>query len=70
MMYFKKRCFKEERSFLGSGVLRNIFGRGRFTTEIFFVWGSTNSVENRGQRKRGSGGGSPLVRGYTQFANE
>ena len=31
-----------------------------------FCWGgggSTNSVEDRGQRKRGSGGGSPLVRG-------
>ena len=26
-------------------------------------WGSTNSVENRGQRERGSGGSSPLVRG-------
>ena len=25
--------------------------------------GSTNSVEDRGQRKRGSWGGSPLVRG-------
>ena len=25
--------------------------------------GSTNSVENRGQREWGSGGGSPLVRG-------
>jgi len=25
--------------------------------------GSTNSVEDRGQRERGSGGGSPLVRG-------
>jgi hypothetical protein len=31
---------------------------------------STNSVEDRGQRERGSGGGSPLVRGSTQFANE
>ena len=30
-----------------------LFGRG----------GSTNSVEDRGQRKRGSGCGSPLVRG-------
>ena len=30
---------------------------------IFFVGGSTNSVEDRGQRGRGSGGGSPLVRG-------
>jgi hypothetical protein len=31
--------------------------------------GSTNS-EDRGQRKQGSGGGSPLVRGSAQFANE
>jgi hypothetical protein len=36
----------------------------------FFRGGSTNSVEDRGQRKWGSGGGSPLVRGFTQFANE
>ena len=27
------------------------------------VEGSTNSVEDRGQRERGFGGGSPLVRG-------
>jgi hypothetical protein len=44
----------------GSGVPRNFFGR----------WGFKNSVEHRGQRERGSGGGSPLVRGSTQFANE
>jgi len=37
---------------LASGVPRN-FVRG----------GSINSVEDRGQRERGSGGGSPLVRG-------
>ena len=30
---------------------------------IFFGGGSTNSVEDREQRGRGSGGGSPLVRG-------
>ena len=30
---------------------------------ILFGRGSTNSVEDRGQRERGSGGGSPLVRG-------
>jgi hypothetical protein len=32
---------------------------------IFFggVRGSTNSVEDRGQRERGSGGGNPLGRG-------
>jgi hypothetical protein len=29
---------------------------------------STNSVEDRGQKERGSGGGSPLVRGSAQFA--
>jgi hypothetical protein len=28
-----------------------------------FVGGSTNTVEDREQRERGSGGGSPLVRG-------
>jgi hypothetical protein len=37
---------------------------------IFFGRGSTNSVEDRGKRERRSGGGSPLVRGSTQFANE
>jgi hypothetical protein len=37
---------------------------------IYFEGGSTNSVEDRGQREWGSGGGSPLVRGSTQFANE
>jgi hypothetical protein len=30
---------------------------------IFFRAGLTNSVEDRGQRERGSGAGSPLVRG-------
>ena len=30
---------------------------------ILFAGSSTNSVEDRGQRERGSGGGSPLVRG-------
>jgi len=29
---------------------------------ILFRVGSTNSVEDRGQRERGSGGGSPLDR--------
>ena len=30
---------------------------------ILFAGGSTNAVEDRGQRERGSGGGCPLVRG-------
>jgi hypothetical protein len=37
---------------------------------FFFRGGSTNSVEERGQREQGSAGGSPLVRGSAQFANE
>ena len=37
----------------GSSIPRIFFGGG----------GSTNSVEDRGQREQGSGGGSPLVRG-------
>ena len=42
------------------------------TQEFFFGgggWGSTNSVEDRGQRGRGSGGGSPLVRGSRGSCN-
>ena len=31
--------------------------------------GSTNSVEDRGQRERGSGGGRPLVRGSAGSCN-
>jgi hypothetical protein len=39
--------------------------------EVYFGGrGSTNSVEEKGQREREYGGGSPLVRGSTQFANE
>ena len=33
------------------------------TQEFFSGGGSTNSVEDRGQRERGSGGGSLVVRG-------
>jgi hypothetical protein len=49
-----------QRQLTNSGIPRNFFSGG----------GSTNSVEERGQRERGSGGGSPLVRGSAQFANE
>jgi hypothetical protein len=34
-----------------------------------FGGGSTNSVEDRGQRERGSGGGSPIVRGSGDSCN-
>jgi len=37
----------------------------QWRTQEFFSWGgSTKSVEERRQRERGSGGGSPLVRGF------
>jgi hypothetical protein len=45
----------------------------RFTVTypgIFFAGVLTNSFEDRGQRERESGGGSPLFRGSVQFANE
>jgi hypothetical protein len=45
----------------------------QWRTQEFSLGGgrdSTNSVEDRGQRKRGSGSFSPLVRGSTRFANE
>jgi hypothetical protein len=45
------------------------FGEGG-TPGFFSGEGSTNLVEDRGQRERGSGGGSPLVMDSTQFANE
>jgi hypothetical protein len=36
----------------------------QWRTQDFFRGGSTNSFEDRGQRELGSGGGSPLVRGF------
>jgi len=41
------------------------YGDSQWRTQEFFSGGggSTNSVDDRGQRERGSGGGSPLVRG-------
>jgi hypothetical protein len=46
------------------------FFRGEEGGQEFFSGGSANSVEARGQRERGSGGGSSLDRGSTQFENE
>jgi hypothetical protein len=37
---------------------------------VLFRGGSTDSVEDRGQREWGSGGGVPLVRGFALFENE
>jgi len=46
--------FIEVISVEGSGIPRNFVGVGG---------GSTNSVEDRGHREQGSGGGSPIIRG-------
>jgi hypothetical protein len=51
-----------------------ILSGGAVYARIFFFLGgrggSTNSVEDRGQKEQESEGGSPLVMGSTQFANE
>jgi len=36
---------------------------------LFGLEGSRNSVDDRGQRERGSGGGSPIDRGYGGSCN-
>jgi hypothetical protein len=64
--------------FWGGGYTRNFsevlhqefFFGGFYTRNFFGGRGSTNVVAERGQREWGSGGGSPLVRGSTQFAKE
>jgi hypothetical protein len=55
----------------GGGGLNNEFFRWVLHNVFFLGWGgSTNVVAEKGQREWGSWGGSPLVRGSTQFANE
>jgi hypothetical protein len=44
--------------------------KDQWRTQEFFAGVSTNSLEGRGQRERGSGGGSPLVSDPAQFANK
>jgi hypothetical protein len=52
------------------GAQTQTFSVGVVYARIFFEWNSTNSVEDRRQIERGSGGGSPLVRGNTKFVNK
>jgi hypothetical protein len=55
---------------VGEHMNADVFGPMQWRNEEYFCWfnpgffwgGSTNSVEDRGQKERGSGGGSPLVR--------
>ena len=51
---------KQEAIIISSGVPREFYSGGGV---------STNSVEDRGQRERGSGGGSPLARGFGSSCN-
>jgi hypothetical protein len=53
-------CMCHTKMYSSSGIPRNFF---------FFGRGSTNSVEDRGEREWGSGGGSPLVRGSGSSCN-
>ena len=48
-----------------------MFGSVQWRTQEFFLCGggATNSVEDRGQRERESGGGSPLSRGSRGSCN-
>jgi hypothetical protein len=58
----KRDKFDGRKSIRSASQWRNqdfFFGRG----------GSTNSVEDRGQREWGPGGGSPLVRGFGSTCN-
>ena len=57
---------------------RRYYFQGNKTMVTYHQWriqelcsggGSTNSVEDRGQRERGSGGGSPVVRGSVGSCN-
>jgi hypothetical protein len=63
--YFQSRITSDYAFYnaLQTNGIPRIFFRG-------FSRGSTSSVEDRGQRERGSGGGSPLVRCSIQFANQ
>jgi hypothetical protein len=63
-------CFLQLLHSKGNGMfISNVSITKQWRTQEFFG-GFKNSVEYRGQRERGSGGGSPLVRGSTQFAND
>jgi len=56
--------FNGARWTLRANFVEGLYVSGAYPIFLFGGGGcSTNSVEDRGQRERGSGGGSPLVRG-------
>jgi len=75
---WKNRYLYSSLTFSKTGIFRNLLSPKKCgpsyhchtdTTRVLYPGiflggrGSTNSVEDRGQRERGSGGSSPLVRG-------
>jgi hypothetical protein len=56
------QCHNQEMFGAGAG--------GGVLNQDFFPVGLTKSVEDREQREQGFEGGSPVVRGSTQLANE
>ena len=55
-------CLHDIHTFIHSFTLFSIYPYSGVPRNFVWGGGSTNSVEDRGQRERGSGGGSPLVR--------
>jgi len=53
----------DDRAEIQAKRFQNIFVQHSAAQEFCSVGDSTNSTEDRGQRERGSGGGSPLVKG-------
>ena len=59
-----KKQFLSLQSCFAAVIMEAFSGSEQWRTQEFCLGGgSTNSVEDRGQREQGSGGGSPLVRG-------
>jgi hypothetical protein len=62
--------YKLKNKVISGNMIQSVYLSCSGVPRIFFGGGSTNSVEDRGQRERGSRGDSPLVRGSAKFANE
>ena len=63
MEAFVERLWNRMKRFENVEMINVVIDRQWRTQDIFLGGGSTNSVEDRAQRERGSGGGSPLVSG-------
>jgi len=57
------KCLRNDFLFKSNSLEKDIYMLSVAYPRILFGGGSTNSVEDRGQREQESGGGSPLVGG-------